>query len=411
MLTEAFSRAIRPILGLAFLAALATLMAAGSARAERPGWYSPPSIVSGEPKVGSTLAGSDGSLRCDPACEPAGPDPGYPGRYFQWLQCDASHGGGKAAPAGGLPDEGGPCGGARIIVPQSNILSNSRANYYTVRPEDAGKYIQMEVIARSYDCGEVNRSTGGQECRYVESHAWSTTFGPIIVPGPPPPPPPPPVVAPTYIALPEIEGEAEDMQTLTVSNGTWNGTQPFDYAYQWLRCSRANNGCKPIEEATESTYTLGGADIGARLTASVTVSNAAGSFTGIAPLTAKVTGAKPRPGHDALGIATLLPRHRLKIQSVSFAPEVLRPGGRWVISVAVTDARGFLISDVEVSVGDEAGEVSAVPALTNERGLATLRLRAPRTLPLGRLVLDVLAYNPEDETFVTTKRVVVKVRR
>ena len=33
-------------------------------------------------------------------------------------------------------------------------------------------------------------------------------------------------VAPTYTALPAITGESEDMQTLTVSNGTWNGTAP-----------------------------------------------------------------------------------------------------------------------------------------------------------------------------------------
>jgi hypothetical protein len=412
---QTFMRAVRPVVGIALLAALAALVLTGSARAERPGWFSPPSIVQGEPTVGSTLAGSDGALRCDPACEPAGPDPSIPGRYFQWLSCADKHGGGKAAPAGGLPDEGGPCPGAVIIKPASNILKDSRAHFFTVRQEDAGRHIQMEVIAKSYDCGEVVREgedKGKQECRYVESHAWSSTIGPIVAPGPPPPPPPPPVTAPTYTALPEITGAAEDMQTLTVSNGTWNGTQPLTYEYKWLRCSRANNGCKEIEGATESTYTLTSADIGARLTASVTVRNAGGSFTGIAKLTAKVAGAKPRPGRDSLGVDVLLaPRHHLRVQSVAFTPALLRPGGRWVARVTVTDARGFYISGAEVSVADELGDVTATPVLTNARGVATVRLRAARFLPLGRLVLEVTAASPENEELTTTKRVVVRVRR
>jgi hypothetical protein len=412
VLTQAFMRAIRPIVGVAFLIVLATLVAAESARAERPGWFSAPSIELGEPKIGSTLAGSDGALRCDPKCEPAGPEPSYPGRYFQWLQCLGPHGGGKASPAGGLPDEGGPCPGAVIVKAQSNILTDSRANYYTVRAEDAGKYIQMEVIARNYDCGEIDYSTGKQECRYVESHAWSSTFGPIGGSvGPPPPPPPPPVVRPTYTALPAISGEPEDMQTLTVSNGTWNGTQPLDYEYQWLRCSSANQGCKPIEEATESRYTLSGADIAARITASVTVSNAGGSFIAIAPLTRRIVGAKPRPGRDALGVAVLLPRHRLKVQSVDFTPALLRPGGRWTARVVVADVRGFLIGGAEVTIEDELGDVTATPTLTNERGIATVRLRTTRFVPLGRLVLNVTAANPDDEALTTTKRVVVRVRR
>jgi hypothetical protein len=406
-------RAIRPAVGIAFLSALAALVLTGSARAERPGWFSAPSIVQGEPKVGSTLAGSDGALRCDPACAPAGPEPARAGIYFQWLACFGPHGGGKAAPAGGLPDEGGPCPGAVIIKPQSNILSDLRANYYTVRAEDAGKWIQLEVIARSYDCGEVVREgpdAGKQECRYVESHAWSSTLGPVGPVGPPPPPPPPPAIAPTYTALPAITGEAEDMQTLTVSNGTWNGTPAPSFTYQWLRCSKANNGCKPVEGATQSTYKVTSADLAARLTAMVKAENVAGSFSAAAPLTKKIGPAQPRPGSDMLDVTQLLPRHHLKVQSVAFAPALLRAGARWTATVTVTDARGFFIKGVEVAIQDELGDVTSVPGLTTDRGVAKVRVRTTRFLPKGRTVLEVTATQPGDTGITTTKRVSVVVR-
>jgi hypothetical protein len=406
-------RAIRPVVGIAFLSALAALVLTGSARAERPGWYSAPAIVQGEAKVGSTLAGSDGALRCDPKCAPDGPEPSIPGIYFQWLVCLGPHGGGKAAPAGGLPDEGGPCPGAVIVRPQINILSDARANYYTVRPEDSGRWIQLEVIARSYDCGEWNYSNGTRECRYVESHAWSSTLGPIGGLGPPPPPPPPPAppaVAPTYTALPEITGEAEDMQELTVSEGTWNGTPAPSFTYQWLRCSKANNGCKPIEGATQSTYKVTSADLTARLTAMVTAANVAGSFAAAAPLTKKIAPARPRPGSDMLEVTQLLPRHHLKVQSVAFAPALLRAGARWTATVTVTDARGFLIKGVEVTIQDELGDVTSVPARTTDRGVATVRVRTTRFLAKGRTVLEVTATRPGDTGITATKRVSVIVR-
>ena len=425
MPTSAFSRVKRPLLAAAFAAAAVLLLAlVGSAGAARPGWYSPPAIVQGDPVVGSTLAGSDGSLACDPKCEPreGEPDPSRPGRYFQWLLCNSSHGGGKAAPPGGLPDEGGPCPGAVIVKPRINILRDGRANYYTVRAEDVGKYIQMEVIASVYDCGHPRSSDGGAECNYVEAHAWSSTFGPITAtaaaptPAAPAVPVAPPAVAPTYTALPAITGAPEDMSTLTVSNGTWNGTAPLAFTYQWLRCSKANQGCKPIQGATASTYTLTGADVAARVTAVVTVKNAAGQFVASAPLTAKIAGARPRPGRDSLSVAQLLPRHRLKLQSVAVTPTRLQRGRPWSANVVVTDLRGFLIAGAQVAIADELGDVTSTPALTDARGAATVRLRTTRFVPLGRLVLTVTVSSPVAEDALatlppTTKRVVVTVSR
>jgi hypothetical protein len=295
------------------------------------------------------------------------------------------------------------------------IQSDPNANRYTVRPEDAGKYIQVEVIAVNHDCTD-KKSDGTHDCAYSEGHGWSSTFGPIAGSvQPPPPPPPPPAVAPTYSALPVITGEAADMETLTVSNGTWTGTEPLAYAYQWLRCSKANQGCKPIDGATAAQYAVTGADVATRLTAQVTVSNAAGQFVVVAPLTRRIVGATPRPGRDALNVTQLMPRHRLRVQQAAFKPQRLRPGARWTAKVTITDRRGFLIEGAEVDIADELGDVTAATVLTDARGVATLRLRTTRFVPLGRLVLTVTATKPVDETAIDAeaqsveKRVVVRV--
>ena len=70
-----------------------------------------------------------------------------------------------------------------------------------------------------------------------------------------------------------------------------------------------------------------------------------------------------------------------------------------------------------MKIADELGDVTSTPVLTNERGVATLRLRTTRFVPLGRLVLTVTAAKPETAdqlettTLTTTKRVVVTVQR
>ncbi len=80
---------------------------------------------------------------------------------------------------------------------------------------------------------------------------------------------------PVSISPPAISGALEDGATLTASTGSWVGTPPFTYTYQWQRCSAALAGCEAISSATEVTYTLGPEDVGDNMEVVVTAQNKA----------------------------------------------------------------------------------------------------------------------------------------
>jgi hypothetical protein len=86
-----------------------------------------------------------------------------------------------------------------------------------------------------------------------------------------------PLQAPSNTAPPLISGSALDGKTLTTSDGTWSGSTPMSFAYQWQRCNTSGAACVPIASTTAKTYTMVSADVGSTLRVVVTASNAAGS--------------------------------------------------------------------------------------------------------------------------------------
>lgn len=81
-------------------------------------------------------------------------------------------------------------------------------------------------------------------------------------------------VAPVNTVASVISGNVQVGQTLTATDGTWTGTAPIVYTYQWKR------GASNITSATNSTYQLVEADAGATITCVVTGTNAGGNSTG-----------------------------------------------------------------------------------------------------------------------------------
>lgn len=102
-------------------------------------------------------------------------------------------------------------------------------------------------------------------------------------------------VAPTNTGEPTISGRAEQGVRLNSSRGTWTGTQPISYAYQWVRCGadggQADGGnCAIISGATDDRYRLVSADVGSRMRLRVTATNVDGSRIAASNATNVVVG-------------------------------------------------------------------------------------------------------------------------
>jgi WD40 repeat protein len=90
-------------------------------------------------------------------------------------------------------------------------------------------------------------------------------------------------VVPRLSVTPSIAGSNTVGEALSVGTGTWTGTIPLTYAYEWRRCDPQGTlpSCVPIPGATASTYVLTPADQGVSLRVWITATNLQGSTTDI----------------------------------------------------------------------------------------------------------------------------------
>jgi len=86
-------------------------------------------------------------------------------------------------------------------------------------------------------------------------------------------------LAPIEKALPSITGSLIDGQVLSALAGSWEGTAPISYSYQWKLCNAAGAECSNISEALASTLSLVSAYVGKTVRVAVTATNAAGATT------------------------------------------------------------------------------------------------------------------------------------
>ncbi len=101
--------------------------------------------------------------------------------------------------------------------------------------------------------------------------------------------PPPPPIAPSNTGLPVVSGTPEVGDTLTASSGTWNGSAPIGYAYQWEDCNSSGESCSTIGGATTSAHLVASSDAGHTLRVVVTATNAGGTGEATSTATAPVT--------------------------------------------------------------------------------------------------------------------------
>jgi hypothetical protein len=110
--------------------------------------------------------------------------------------------------------------------------------------------------------------------------------------------------SPVNLAGPTISGIVLPGQTLSANDGTWVGTPPISFTYQWLSCAPLGAGCSEIAGATEATHVVGSGEIGDSFEVIVTAANAQGSSSATSPETS-ITGGGVQPPVDVLGPSIL----------------------------------------------------------------------------------------------------------
>src|SRR5213078_2523371 len=117
---------------------------------------------------------------------------------YQWQRCDS--------------------GGANC----ANIASATSATY-TLTSGDVGGTLVVSVTATN---------TAGQ--------ATASSSPSAVVAAAPP----------VNTSLPTVSGTAQEGQALVAGQGSWSGTAPISYAYQWQRCDSGGANCSNIASAT-----------------------------------------------------------------------------------------------------------------------------------------------------------------
>ena len=129
-------------------------------------------------------------------------------------------------------------------------ISGATGSSYGLGPSDVGDTLRVAVTAKN----SVGSTT-------ATSHASTVVAA----------------IPPSNTAPPPISGTATDGQTLAASTGSWNGSPPLSYGYQWERCNSTGESCTNVSGATGSTYVLGHFDVGDTLRVAVTATNPRGS--------------------------------------------------------------------------------------------------------------------------------------
>lgn len=196
-----------------------------------PSVVADPSIAT-VPQVGEELTGLAGSWNGAPV----------PSFSYQWFRCTKI---------------GVATSGTRVPAGCTKISGATSLSYTPVRLDNA-KRLRLGVTA-------VN--TIGTLVRY------SSTSAPVVT-------------APYNLSAPAISGTVRVGKVLTARAGTFAGTTPVSFTYQWYACSSKvkasaslTAGCVLIDGATASRFTITGDQAGKFLVVGVTATNSYGEAT------------------------------------------------------------------------------------------------------------------------------------
>lgn len=101
--------------------------------------------------------------------------------------------------------------------------------------------------------------------------------------------------APSNASAPTISGQPAAGGTVTANPGTWRGSAPITFQYQWRICGANGGACHDIGGATGQTFQIRNADQGNTLRVHVIASNADGSHGATSAPTARIAQSSDAP--------------------------------------------------------------------------------------------------------------------
>ncbi len=347
----------------ALLATVAISAGAGAApsaeQQEAPRNTSPPTI-SGTAREGETLTANPGTWSGDQPITFA----------FQWFRCNAQLGDCQAIPG-------------------------AISNQYTLTQQDVGRRMLVNVTAtNTAGSGSAQASTDVVQARGT---------------------------GPQNTAPPTISGTPTEGQTLTATNGTWTGTQPITFSYQWLRCDRNGGACAAIGGATAQTYRLTSADVGNTIRVRVTARNRDGerSATSVPTAVIRQAPAPPAPptgcaANAPLQVGAISPPERLNVDQGDITPNIVRRSTRAITLRFRVTCRGKAVQGALVYAAAVPFNQFTVSAETptGADGVAQVTMTQLSGFPAARrqqlLVIFVRARKPAENVLggISTRRLV-----
>jgi hypothetical protein len=184
--------------------------------------------------------------------------------------------------------------------------------------------------------------------------------------------------APSNQSVPTISGSTQEGSTLTATSGSWSGTTPITYTYQWRRCNTNGTSCDSINGGTGSTYTLKAADVNHTLRVRVTAKNSDGAAQATSDNTAKITRAAAPPTS-----VNGCPTHLLIDGQTASPSTITRSIGDLQLRFHVSACNGRPVQNALVLAEAIPFEQFDVPAEvpTDSTGWATVTLHRARFFP------------------------------
>jgi len=260
---------------------------------------------------------------------------------YRWLRC---------------PTDGGASDGSNCAP-----IGGATGTTYRLRDADVGIRIRVRVTATNADGSDA---------------AASNPTG--VVQG---------SARPRNASLPTISGTPLVGQPQTADPGTWSGTQPITFTYQWRSCNSGGGNCSNIGGATGRTYGTRNSDIGRTLRVRVTARNSVGMDTQDSSPTAVINVAAPTGcpgGNGPINITQVAPPARLLVDGFQASPNPIpRSVGALTVGFRVTACGGRPVAGALVYVTAVPYNQFAIPpeAQTGVDGVAVLRMERLKKFP------------------------------